>query len=372
MSSVIRPVSPLGVLAFALLGGQLSAQPFCDVLIQPAFHYSTNGLALVVADSSRTYGINTTATWTFGDGTTASLTPEHQFSEPGTYTVCLTLTALPDGFCASTYCRDVRVPLDDCGGVLEAYFASSGQGTNSAAFVDQSNISSGGSWSWDFGDGNTSNDPMPSHAWAVPGTHFVALTREVNGCSASYARWVEVDGNATTCGPGLFVDFANTSDGMFTVFQPNVITSGVTPILGIWSYGDGTIDTALVGGHFYQEPGIYQTCFLLGALAGSDSCFSLICRTFNTLSAISIPEHTDGELAIWPNPTTGSANFHSPLGASMGTLRVRDVLGRTVRTWDQVLQPIGLLDLHGIPDGHYLLEISTTERRLQQRFQIAH
>ncbi|MEM6799972.1 MAG: PKD domain-containing protein [Bacteroidota bacterium] len=49
------------------------------------------------------------------------------------------------------------------------------------------------SWSWDFGDGNRSNETAPSHEYKYPGKFLVTLkTVDVNGCELTVTTLVEV------------------------------------------------------------------------------------------------------------------------------------------------------------------------------------
>lgn len=366
MSSVLPPAKRIALIGGILLSAQAATQPLCDVLLKPAFHYTTNGLSLILADSSRTYGLAAQAVWSFGDGTSTTASPDHQFSQPGTYNVCLTLTPTEGAFCSSTYCREVEVPLDTCANALVAQFDHGGLNTNTSSFTDLS-TGSGGTWSWEFGDGSTSEEPSPSHTWGLPGPHFVTLTRRRGTCVSTTGRWVEVDGNATTCGPGLFVDFTPRPDMGFATFQPSIITSEVTPGLGIWSYGDGTIDTAFVGMHYYPIPGIYQVCLLVGAFAqpGMDTCFSLVCRTIDLLGSVaSVNEYLDGSLVVWPNPSDGLVNMAWPSGIGPVTIRVSDMIGRTVWEQGRTSQPTRSLLLDNIADGQYVIEVLSDRTRL--------
>jgi PKD repeat protein len=53
------------------------------------------------------------------------------------------------------------------------------------------------SWTWDFGDGNTSTDQNPSHTYATPGQYEVCLTI-TNLCSSNtFCDSVEVFANTT-------------------------------------------------------------------------------------------------------------------------------------------------------------------------------
>jgi PKD repeat protein len=60
-------------------------------------------------------------------------------------------------------------------------------------------------WSWDFGDGNTSEEQYPIHTYLVPGTYDVSLTI---GKAVSYETTM-VDYNQT--GKGQFTDISGTS-----------------------------------------------------------------------------------------------------------------------------------------------------------------
>ena len=81
----------------------------------------------------------------------------------GTYEVTVT-----DGNgCVTTSAANVQEPAAD-----QASFSSNISFLN----VQFNNTSSAGSYSWDFGDGNTSNATSPQHSYALPGTYDVCLT----------------------------------------------------------------------------------------------------------------------------------------------------------------------------------------------------
>ncbi|MBX2973667.1 MAG: T9SS type A sorting domain-containing protein, partial [Flavobacteriales bacterium] len=256
-----------------------------------------------------------------------------------------------------------------------AWFSHHGSGTNANLFTAGSTDPGNGSWLWEFGDGTTSTDPAPGHTWALPGPHFVSLTRQMAGCTSTYGRWVEVDGNGTTCGPGLFADFVPQFNGPLTTFTPSLVSTGITPMLGIWSYGDGTIDTAMVGSHVYEEAwGSYQVCMLVGALAQAslDTCFSLVCRTIDLYSMAGVGEVSRMALGAWPNPADGVVHLRWPGPSTQATIRWYDMLGRPVKEWTQVLEPTTTLRSDDLPDGLYVLEVIAAQERYTQRLRIAH
>jgi len=59
------------------------------------------------------------------------------------------------------------------------------------------------SWSWDFGDGATSNEQNPSHSYSQEGTYCVSLTvTDNNGNSSGIMRFIVVSENNGNQGSG--------------------------------------------------------------------------------------------------------------------------------------------------------------------------
>ena len=263
-----------------------AAQPLCEVLLKPAFTYSTSGLVVTFEDRSTSFGLESTTAWDYGDGSSGDQQTAHYFTEPGTYTVCLTMTGaiLP---CEVSFCREVTVPFVSCADTLDAQFSWYTSATNTISFTDASLVVAAEEVLWEFGDGGTSMEQAPTHTWQLPGSQFVCLTRVLDGCTASFCERVQVDGNVTTCGPELFVDFTLEQINDSSIFTPNVVANNVIPLGAIWSYGDGNMDSTLIGSNAYLVPGAYQTCLLVGAVLTSnlDSCFSLVCHTADAVSA---------------------------------------------------------------------------------------
>ncbi len=346
----------------------MAQQPLCDVLLRPAFHCTTQGLTVTFADSSTTYGLASTAVWNFGDGSGVATVPQHVFPSPGSYEVCLTLSA-QEPPCSSTFCSTIVVPLNDCGGALDAHFEPSLSGTNAVSFLDLGVSSFAGEYLWQFGDGAISSEPAPSHIWALPGPHFVTLNKTEGDCSANYGRWVNVDGNATTCGPSLFVDFYATNDGGLSVFQPNIVANNVTPVLNIWSFGDGTVDTSAIGMHAYEPYGTYQTCLLVGAWSSvtMDTCFSLVCSTSEIVPAAGLDEQGQDLMRTWPVPFTDMLHIATDDPAEGYHIRVSDPMGRVLLERTATPSATYSLALGDLPAGTYIVELIAPDRRLRTR-----
>ncbi|MFT5168943.1 MAG: PKD repeat protein [Saprospiraceae bacterium] len=122
--------------------------------------------------------------WDFGDGNTSTQqNPQHTYSSPGTYTVCLTVT---NSSGSNTVCQDVTIILAPV-----AAFTFTDQGGGMVDFIDQSS-NSPTSWLWDFGDGNTSTMQNPQYNYVSNGMYTVCLTASNSAGADQSCQTVDV------------------------------------------------------------------------------------------------------------------------------------------------------------------------------------
>lgn len=127
--------------------------------------------------------------WEFGDGETSEdQNPTHTYAEPGVYLVELSI--LTSSGCESNISFDICV-LEDCPWQGEqdcqALFIPlpDSLGGLGFQFVDLSYASNPiQTWTWDFGDGETSTEPSPFHEYADPGVYTVTLSIEADSCQS--------------------------------------------------------------------------------------------------------------------------------------------------------------------------------------------
>lgn len=201
--------------------------------------------------------------WDFGDGTppvySGDATVQHVYGTAGNYSVMLVAGVGGLGGCAdTTYIPITVVPgpeaeilLDrgeDCD-QLEVQFSDGSSGTIS-------------DWSWDFGNGNTSNlaDP-PLQNYGSVGAYNVTLTVEApNGCRNTDTEIVYV--HETPVSDFLIQNVCVGSEGSFT----DVSTSaGGDPIVDwFWDFGDGTSSTQSDPEHSYSSAGTYTVSLTVG------------------------------------------------------------------------------------------------------------
>ncbi|MCF8276562.1 MAG: PKD domain-containing protein [Flavobacteriales bacterium] len=129
--------------------------------------------------------------WHFGDGSTSNdENPNHQYTEPGLYEVCLVIENV--GGCRSEYCHTIAVETtpDPCEnfGADYAWVVDYEHGG-----VHFENLSTGNpsSYTWHFGDGHTSHDQELTHPYEHTGAYQVCLHIEnADGCSAESCQMV--------------------------------------------------------------------------------------------------------------------------------------------------------------------------------------
>jgi PKD repeat protein len=147
----------------------------------------SSGMApLVVTFNDESSGNIRGRLWNFGDGSTAkdATVAVHQYENPGTYTVSLTVDG-PGGATNKITKADavtVGAPLPKVG------FSGSPRSGSAPMAVHFRDLSrrQGDSWYWDFGDGTHSTERNPSHTYAEPGVYSVSLT--VSGRGGSNTR----------------------------------------------------------------------------------------------------------------------------------------------------------------------------------------
>lgn len=192
--------------------------------------------------------------WNFGDGSApvTSTNPSHTFPGQGVYTVTLVMTDTtacksPDtaivviDFNSSLVAAAFEIPDSLC---IPAIIFPIDQSTNATTYY------------WNWGDGNTSNNPAPSHEYLNTGLFTVTL---IAGNPASCNKLdtatqvVQVFGSPTA-------DFS---------WQPNPpepntpleftnLSTGATRYL--WDFGDGSTSTNKDETHVYQKDGYYTVC----------------------------------------------------------------------------------------------------------------
>ena len=214
--------------------------------------------------------------WDFGDGQTSTLqSPAHTYAGAGSYRAALTVT--DDGGA-----QDISsVPITVAAATLPLVASVAGSPTSGTAPMPVSFAGSaeGGelpySYSWNFGDGQTSTLQSPVHTYADAGSYGATLTvTDSSGARSSSSVSVAVSaailplvasamGSPVSGTAPLALSFAGSAQG------------GVSPYSYQWSFGDGQVSSLQSPAHSYANPGTYVAVLTVTDHSGARSSSSV-------------------------------------------------------------------------------------------------
>lgn len=213
--------------------------------------------------------------WDFGDGSTSTeINPLHAYTQNGTYTVCSTISA--NDTCTNTTCFDLQVDVDgplscthsiqsyEFGGGMYSFYANLTCTDSSDYFYMQ--YYNYWTYSWDFGNGQTSTDVYPNAFFDQSGTYNVCLTTTstLDGSTATTCTTVTVNTVQYDC--SVYYDYAINSDYSLT-FYPAI--AGACSWNGInlidwqfdWTFGNGETSSEVTPTvTFSDQNEVYEVC----------------------------------------------------------------------------------------------------------------
>ena len=236
----------------------------------------TSGNApLTVAFTDQSTNTPTSWSWNFGDEGTSDLqNPSHQYTTPGTYTVSLTAT----NACSNdTETKTGYITVNACPVPVASFSATPNEGCAplTVAFTDSS-TNNPTTWSWDFGDGGTSDLQNPTHEYTSPNTYTVTLTASNYGGSDSETTQIIV--------VPLSIDITSPQNGESFLASPITVTGTIScsgtevTVNGLPATVNGTNFTAenvplVTGANTITATAAYE-----GSSNAQDSCFGHLTR----------------------------------------------------------------------------------------------
>ena len=237
--------------------------------------------------------------WNFGDGNTSTLqNPINSYATAGIYNVSLTTTN--SAGCTHT----IFIPVIVNSIAIAAFSNSS---TCLGAATNFTDISSGTpiSWSWDFGDGNTSIIQNPTNNYLTAGTFNVSLIVAAgSGCIDTITQVITIDSV-----PTANFTFTNvcSNDTMFFVS-----TSTANPDVYNWSFGDGNTNNtnSPTPYNVYLNSGSYTVALIVGYAASgcTDTISQLITSYPHTIPNFSSNIACLNDTTFFSDLTTNSPN----------------------------------------------------------------
>ncbi len=233
-------------------------------------------------------------TWDFGDGspTASGMILTHAYTTGNLYTVTLTLTDVNG--CDSSIQHQIRIQQP-----LAAFSDSILKiecGVTDMQFTDNSTGLYIISWAWQFGDGASSTQQNPSHAYTVPGTYIVTLIITNNaGCTDTLSKNVAVPGPSGT--------FTFTPSAGCPPLTSTFTAVSATAISYTWDFGDGTILTTAspIIQHTYNQIITATPALLLGIILLDGSFCTVPAPPAGQITVVTVTP----TVVISGNPTFG-------------------------------------------------------------------
>ena len=250
-----------------------------------------------------------TATWTFGDGTSATTwNAVHEYAQPGRYRVCLKISI--GQYCVREFCDTIFIPhpLPPCTQLSKFRFEKFSNDNQKYKFIPDY-LNNALQYTWTFGDGTGSHDPIAIHRYAQPGVYVACLTvwRGPN-CASTTCKEIVVR-------PQINCDTAHVS---FTYQRepqiPNKIhfyASGSLPILDqtwtITKLPASTNNPPVIlhqnnPVYLFQDTGYYRVCLRAVLLGGCVKEFCTVIRIEHVSNACL--------LQAYPNPASTMVNVN--------------------------------------------------------------
>ncbi|MCI5058635.1 MAG: PKD domain-containing protein [Flavobacteriales bacterium] len=242
--------------------------------LPPAADFTANNTTICPGQTVNFTDLSSNATswnWAFNGGTPGSSTsqnPTVTYNTPGTYAVTLQATN------SAGTDIELKQGFITVNAAPNASFVANSNNLIASFFDGSANTTS---WSWAFGDGNSSAVQNPTHTYAASGTYNVCLTASnTNGCP-----------NSTTCMNVTVQDSSGTGGGLpptanmalsaNSVCQGNQINfydqSANNPTSWQWTFQGGTPATSNQQNPVvsYNFPGTYDVSLIVANANGVDT-----------------------------------------------------------------------------------------------------
>jgi PKD repeat protein len=227
---------------------------------QAGFDWHCDQLACQFTDASTDADGSVTAwSWDFGDGGSSDQqSPAHTYAAAGSYTVTLSVT--DNQGATDQVAKQVAAAVTPQNQPPHADFDLHCEQLT-CSFSDRSTDDQGvTAWAWDFGDGTSSTQPNPTHAYSSPGTFQVRLT-VTDGDGATDSRTHDAHAEAAPPPPGNKApnaDFDVHCQHLDCSFTDKSRDDDGVVVSWHWDFGDGDTSIDPSPRHTYARQGHYQ------------------------------------------------------------------------------------------------------------------
>jgi len=255
----------------------------------------------------------------------------YDFSEPGTYELCVwTDVSGDEDETNDMLCVEITS--------LETPYIEFGPNMTVCDVVTLDAGNTGSIYLWSTGETTQTIDVTST------GTYSVTVTNPTTGCTAT-------DNLTVTVNYTPVAGFTYTTAGLTAIFT-NTSTDGASYS---WSFGDGTTSTEADPSHTYATPGTYTVTVTVTNGCGTDF-YSVVIEVGVGVNDINLANAVD----IYPNPTSDVAIVNVNMGTAADlSLELVNTLGEVVWTAQPgtVSTATFEIDVRNLADGVYQLNI---------------
>ncbi|MEJ7735836.1 MAG: PKD domain-containing protein [Chitinophagaceae bacterium] len=206
--------------------------------------------------------------WLFGDGSSATGPNQtHTYQKTGQYDVSLIITGANG--CSDTLRKTGFVNVNPPKVTLENLPLEGCVPLSFTPKVQVVSLEPLSSYRWDFGDGNSSTAPSPTHLYTTPGIYTVKLTFSTpGGCtdSVTYLNSIKV---GTKPQAKFIADPRNAC--AFHAIKFTDLSTGSTITEWTWRFGDGGISKEKNPAHLYRDTGSFTVTLIVSNNGCKDS-----------------------------------------------------------------------------------------------------
>jgi PKD repeat protein len=237
---------------------------------------TVNGNAPLDIDFTSTSLYATSYNWNFGDGSTStSENPFHTYSQPGTYTATL---EVDNGHGATdSISKAITVSWPPLNPQVSAN-KTIGTEPTSIKFTPVCEYAT--DFSWDFGDGTTTDVDTPTHTYTNPGRYDIQITASnpEHTNTTTHTNYItiygKIDSGFTTDKQYIYtgesIDFMDNSKNVTYPWSNELIPSNEWT----WNFGDGFNSNNRNITHKYTEPGVYNVSLFVENDYSNDISYS--------------------------------------------------------------------------------------------------
>lgn len=362
-----------------------TATPNCNYTVNHsatptgAFYFSHTGSG----------GALSTYSWDFGDGNTSSLSnPTHAYSQPGTYTYCLSIDSCPP------VCGTVTIASSSC----DANFTTTINGLSVNIFPAAAGTA--GVFEVYWGDGLADTIPSTqvtpnglSHTYAQAGTYSMFLVHYNGNCyKIEYDTLVISTGSTGNCDASFYIDSVPNALGNIVIWNTSTPAYNANGnVQYSWDFGDGNTSSQAFPQHTYSGAGTYMICLTITETTVAGFCSDTHCDTLTIDSLGNIVFKTNGSFTIqvqdvnafgqeelsftniqmYPNPVrdfvgiTFSSETEKEVFITLINVSGQEILN------SNAISNIGAnrlqVDCSSLESGIYLLQLSDGVNRVQEK-----